>query len=117
MNNKGRNSLLAGSFIASLFASACCIGPILFAVLGISSAGLLSKFEPYRGILTAIALLMLILGFIFTFRKKALSECKEKSICANPKSDTWNKTVMVLAAILVILLLTFPQWSLIFIEA
>lgn len=115
MKRKGTKSLLIGSLVASLLASACCIGPILFAIIGISSAGLLSQFEPYRGMLTVIALLMLSLSALLTFRKKAPVDCKEGSLCANPKSDTWNKSITFIAIVVVIGILTFPQWSLIFV--
>ena len=46
MQDKAQKATLVGGVIASLLASACCIGPIIFAVLGVSSAGLLSQMEP-----------------------------------------------------------------------
>lgn len=115
MKRKGTKSLLIGSLVASLLASACCIGPILFAIIGISSAGLLSQFESYRGMLIVIALFMLSLSALLTFRKKASVDCKEGSLCANPQSDTWNKAIIIIAVVVVIGILTFPQWSLLFV--
>lgn len=115
MKEKGIKSLLLGSFIASLLASACCIGPIFFALLGISSIGLLSSFEPYRNILSVIALLALSLGLALSFRRKPPLECKEGSLCANPKSDALNRSILFIAALVVLAVLTFPQWSLFFV--
>lgn len=111
MKRKGTKSLLIGSLVASLLASACCIGPILFAIVGISSAGLLSRFEPYRGMLIIIALLMLSLSALLIFRKKASVDCKEGSFCANPKSKLWNNSILYIAIVVVIGILTFPEWS------
>jgi mercuric ion transport protein len=112
MENKKTKGLLLGSIVASIFASACCIGPIIFAVLGLSSAGLLSKFDPYRGLISSIAIIMLATSFYFTYRKKPAEECKTDSLCANPKSDIWNKRILWVATIIVLAVLTFPQWSL-----
>ncbi len=111
MENKAQKATLLGSIIASLIASACCIGPIVFAVLGVSSAGLLAKMEPYRPIITIFTLALLGLGFYFTYKKKPASECEDGSYCANPKSDAWNKRILWFSTILIISFLTFPYWS------
>jgi len=36
------------SIISAFVASICCVGPLVFALLGIGGAGLFVKFEPYR---------------------------------------------------------------------
>jgi mercuric ion transport protein len=115
MENKKSKSLLFGSIVASLFASACCIGPIIFAVLGISSAGLLSKFEPYRGLISLATIILLAASFYFTYRRKPAEECRADSLCANPKSDKWNKIILWTATFMILAILTFPQWSVLFI--
>lgn len=38
----------AGSILSAFFASACCVGPLILAVLGLVGAELLVKLEPYR---------------------------------------------------------------------
>ena len=111
MESKTQKLTLLGSILASLVASACCIGPIIFAVLGVSSAGLLTKMEPYRPIITIFTLILLGLGFYFTYKKKPASECEDGSYCANPMSDTWNKRILWISAILITLVLTFSYWS------
>lgn len=111
MENKAQKATLIGSIVASLIASACCIGPVIFAVLGVSSAGLLTKMESYRPLITLITLFLLGVSFYFTYRKKASSECDSDSYCANPKSDIWNKRILWIATVLIIAFLTFPYWS------
>lgn len=115
MENKKSKGLLVGSIVASIFASACCIGPIIFAVLGLSSAGLLSKFDPYRDLISFLAIIMLATSFYFTYRKKPAEECKTDSLCANPRSDTWNKRILWVATIIVLAILSFPKWSMVLI--
>lgn len=111
MENKSTKTFLLGSIVASILASACCIGPIIFAILGISSAGLMNKFDSYRGIISVVALTFLAVSFYFTYKKKPTEECAENSICANPKSDVWNKRILWLTTAMIITILSFPHWS------
>lgn len=111
MGNKTQKVTLIGSIITSILASACCIGPVLFAVLGVSSAGMLSKMETYRPIISVITLALLVAAFYFTYKKKPAEECKDGSYCANPKSDIWNKRILWLATVMIFGFLTFPYWS------
>ena len=53
------------AFIASL----CCIGPLVFALLGIGGAGLLVKIEPLRPYFAVLTAGLLGAGFYFTYRK------------------------------------------------
>lgn len=109
--NRTKNITLLGSLITSFMASACCIGPILFALLGVSSAGLLIKLEPYRFYITIIAILFLASSFYFTYKKKPEKDCMEGSYCANPQSDIWNKRILWIITFFIFSILTFPWWS------
>jgi len=111
MENKTQNATLIGSIVASIIASACCVGPIIFAVLGVQSAGMLSKMEPYRPIISVITLGLLVAAYYFTYRKKPAQECEDGSYCANPKSDVWNKRILWIATVMILGFLTFPYWS------
>lgn len=111
MKSQSTKTFLLGGIAVSILASACCIGPIIFAILGISSAGLLNRFDSYRGIISVVALTLLAISFYFTYKKKSAEECAENSICADPKSDIWNKRILWLATVLIIAILTFPHWS------
>ena len=110
MDNKAQRATLLGGVIASIVAASCCIGPLIFAVLGVSSAGLLSKMEPYRPYLTVLTLVLLGLAFFYTYKKKPADECEDGSYCANPKSDKWNKRILWIATVLILGFLTFPYW-------
>src|SRR5229473_6221487 len=57
------------SIISAFLATACCVGPLVFALLGLGGAGLLVKFEPYRPYFVVLTLGLLGAGFYFTYRK------------------------------------------------
>lgn len=107
-SSQARKAGLLGSLVTSIMASICCIGPIVFALLGVSGAGFLLRFERYRPIFIVIALLFLGMAFIFTYRKKDAAHCEPGTLCANSKSDTINKVVLWIAAFLVALFIFFP---------
>lgn len=111
MENKAQKATLISGIFASIAAASCCIGPVLFAVLGVSSAGFLSKMEPYRPYLTVITIILLGSAFYFTYRKKNTEECNSDSYCANPKADKWNRIILWSATVLILGFLTFPYWS------
>ena len=111
MENKVQKASLIGGIIASLAAASCCIGPLLFALLGVSSAGMLSNLEPYRPFMTVITLLFLGAAFFYTYKKKPASECEDGSYCTNPKADKWNKIILWTATLVILSFLTFPYWS------
>jgi len=111
MKNKVQKGSLIGGIITSLIASSCCIGPIVFALLGISSAGLLTKLEVYRPLLSVVTFLLLGIAFYFTYRKRPADECVAGSFCARPESDKWNKRILWFSTILIVSFLTFPYWS------
>lgn len=56
---------LVGGMLASIGASACCVGPLLLMSLGIGGAwiGNLSALEPYRPVFIALVIVFLGLAF------------------------------------------------------
>ena len=57
-----RNASLTGAVLSAVAASACCIGPLAFAMLGLGGAGFLVAMEPYRPIFTTVTLGLLVLA-------------------------------------------------------
>ncbi|MFW1424762.1 mercuric transporter MerT family protein, partial [Vibrio parahaemolyticus] len=52
----------------------------------------MAKFEAYRPYLIIITVVLIGVGFYFTYRKKA--DCELDSVCANPGADRINKIVL-----------------------
>ncbi len=102
--------LAGGAIGAALAASICCLGPLLFAVLGIGGAGLLVKFEPYRPYFAVLTLLLLAAGFYFTYRPARAPKVAGGADCAceNPKSNKLGKVMLWTSTTLVIGFLIFP---------
>jgi mercuric ion transport protein len=103
-----------GAIGAAFLASLCCIGPLLFVTLGVG-AGLASRFEPLRPYFTVLSLVLLTVGFYTEYgrRTRATTEtCEVDERCANPGTRSRDKVVLWVATIVVLLVLTFPQWSL-----
>jgi len=111
MKDTTYKATLIGTLIAAFIASLCCIGPVVFAILGISAGSLAVVFEPYRPFLIGLTVLLLVVAFYFTYRKKDVTECKPDSFCANPKSTRINKIVLWVVAVIALSALTFPYWA------
>lgn len=103
---------IGGAVIAAFASSLCCLGPLLFGVLGLGGAGLLVKLEAYRPYLAGLTLLLLGAGFYFTYRTPRPSSpaAVEGTACdcALPKANCFGRVVLWLATIVVVAFLAFP---------
>ena len=101
---------VGSGILASLIASACCIGPLILTLLGVSGAAFLAKLEVLRWpMIILVSVLFCVAGFSL-FKNR--NSCEPSSLCADPKK--FRKMVIfywvgLLAAILAI---TSPQWIL-----
>lgn len=93
---------LGGAIIAALIASLCCILPLLFVVLGISSLGMAAIFEPFRPYLMGGAIILLALAYYWIYFKADKSadcapaaECSTKSSNLGSRIGLWGATLAV----------------------
>ena len=98
---------MVGAVISAFLASACCIGPLLLALVGLGGAGLLIKLEPYRPYFTVATLATLGAGFWFTYRKPTLVEGDDCG-CEHPKSNRIGKALLWVVTVVVIGFWSFP---------
>jgi mercuric ion transport protein len=105
--NNSRTALIAGG-LAALLASACCLGPLVLILLGVSGAwiGNLTALEPYRPYFIGAALIALFFAGRRIFRPA--QACKPDDVCAVPQVRTAYKAIFWLVAALVLLALVFP---------
>lgn len=113
-----------GAITAAVLASLCCVGPLLFVTLGVG-AGLASQFEPLRPLFTAVTLVLLAIGFYTVYGRTPATSATPAAArapsmtgdqCALPaRRGRRDRMVFWAAALLALLVLTFPQWSLLFV--
>jgi len=93
----------------ALGASACCIGPVLFSLMGAGALGAASaRLEPYRPWFTGFTALIVGLTFYAAYRPAALQTC-EDGACTPPLKRTAKWLAWIVAAIAV-LLIAFPYY-------
>ena len=98
--------------IGAVLASACCVLPLAFLMLGISGAwiGNLTALEPYKEIFSLIALVFLGAGFWQVYFKPNRA-CATDGYCATPRADTIMKIILWFSTLLVIVALTIDYWA------
>ena len=103
---------IGGAVAAAFAASACCLGPLLFAALGIGGAGLLVKLEPYRPYLAALTIALLGAGFYLTYRRpspaRATADGSPACDCEQPRAGRLGRVALWIATVVVALVLGFP---------
>ena len=104
---RGRNATLAGAVIGGILASACCIGPVVFALLGISGAALGQRFEPLRPYFL-FATYALLGGAFYSTYGPARTRCQA---CELPRANRAGHVMLWIAAMVVVLATAFPWYS------
>ena len=104
---KGRGVLFAGG-LAAIFASACCLGPLILLTLGFSGAWIsnLALFQPYQPVFIGAALVALYFAGRRIYRPAV--ECAPGEVCAVPQVRTAYKAAFWLVAVLIVVTLVFP---------
>ncbi len=83
----------AGSVFAAFATGVCCIGPLLFSVLGLgtfASLWILRHLAPYRNFFFAATFVFLGIGFYTTYRRGRRARMFDKVIL-------WGSTLLVMA--------------------
>jgi len=103
---------IGGAVIAAFASALCCLGPLLFAALGLGGAGLLVRLEAYRPYFAALTLVLLGSGFYFTYRAPRLppvtAEGGPACVCALPRANRLGRVALWVATIVAVGFLAFP---------
>ncbi len=106
---KKENIVLGGSIFAALGASLCCVGPVLFALLGLGAFGASSVFTSLRPYLLAVAVLAIAFGFYRAyFRREA---CAPGEACATGSVSKASRALLWVAAVSVLAFALSPYGS------
>src|SRR5712691_4804969 len=77
---KAQGATLAGSVVSGVLASACCMGPLVLSLLGVSGAAFAQRFEPLRPYLLVLTYGLLGGGFYLTYRP-GKADCAPGEVC------------------------------------
>jgi mercuric ion transport protein len=107
-----KSGSLAVAGVAGVLASACCIGPLVLASIGLGSiaAGVAAAFEPLRPVFIVIALAALAFAGWKIYRRCPVAACEPGTTCALPQADRTYRTLFWVIALIVLALLTFPYY-------
>lgn len=104
---QGGKALLAGG-LAALFASACCLGPLVLILVGISGAWIshLTALEPYQPLFMGLSLAALFFAARSIWRPAAA--CEPGQVCAIPRINRIYKLLFGVVVLLLTTAMAFP---------
>ena len=109
---RAQSATLAGSVVSGIFASACCLGPLVLSLLGVSGAAFAQRFEPLRPCLLVLTYGLLGGGFYLTYRPgKGKADCAPGEACEMPRASRVGKVMLWVATLIVLLATLFPVYS------
>ena len=113
--SKRKSGSLAVAGVAGVFASACCIGPLVLASIGLGtvSAGIVAAFEPLRPVFILIALAALSFAGWKIYRRPGAA-CEPGAACTASRADRTYKTLFWVTAVVVLALIAFPYYIALF---
>ena len=93
----------------ALGASACCIGPVVFSLLGAGALGAASvKLEPYRPWFLGLTVLLVATAFYGAYRPNQAEACQD-GVCT-PQSRRTAKVLAWIVAAMAAILIAFPYY-------
>ena len=98
--------LNTGSILTAFFASLCCIGPIVLAILGLGGAGIFIGLETYRPYLIILTFIFLGISFYLTYRKREI--VSEDGSCIIQRGSKWNKISLWAILLFAGIFMAFP---------
>jgi len=108
----------AGGLLAAFLASICCIGPVVFAALGVGvgatgflagTAGVLKVLLPYRPLLIGLTMVFLGVSFYVAYRKPAIGDASCQT-CVPVSGVRPNRWLLWIIAGLAVALVLAPYW-------
>lgn len=97
--------------LAGLTSSACCAGPFILLMLGISGSwiGNLSALEPFRPALILVAVIFLGLAYRKIYRSP--KACRSDAVCASQQGERLQQLIFWITTLIVVLSIAFPWYG------
>lgn len=115
---KDGTTTMIGGLVTAFFASVCCIGPVVFAALGVGvgatgvlagAVGFLKGLLPYRPMFIGLTALLLGLSFYLAYRKPK-TVCTAEGFCHPQRAPESKRALLWVIATVVIALVLAPYW-------
>lgn len=116
-----RRSLMVttvGGVLAAFFASLCCLGPVILAILGVGigatgflaeTAGFMKALLPYRPVFIGLTMLLLSLSFYVAYRRPSAAEPSCQA-CSPSSGSHPNRALLWILTALAVALVLAPYW-------
>ncbi len=101
---------VGGAILTAFAASLCCIGPLVFAALGIGAFGAASLFESARPYLLGIASLLLAFGFYRAYFRRA-EACAPGEACATKPVNKTGRVALWIGLVGVVAFALSPYYA------
>jgi mercuric ion transport protein len=98
---------MIGAIGGAVLASACCLGPLLLAGLGVGAVAAAQSLESLRPLFLLFTIGFLGLGFYFAYRRPK-QVCCEGGVCSTPQIARWGRLLLWIVTVIVIALAAFP---------
>ena len=112
-NIKRGNRTAFAAILTGILASSCCTVPFILGIFGLSSVGFFVKFESYRPFFMSVALLLLGIGFYFSYVRKPLTTTGDSENCEclqhKPTQNHWGRGGLWAATAVTLLALLSPK--------
>lgn len=97
-----------GGAISAVFASVCCVGPVVLAGLGISAGGIgfVKGFGKFHTLFMILTFVLLGSAFYFTYRERCKPVDQTTGCC--PAENKKNRIILWIATVVAILFLVLP---------
>lgn len=100
-----------GAVGAAVAASACCIGPVVFSLLGAGALGASAvKLQAYRPWFVGLTVILLGAAFYSAYRPAVAQACCSRDGTCAPRSKRVAKILVWMAVLMAVLLIAFPYY-------
>lgn len=100
-----------GAVLAAAAASLCCIGPLLFVLLGLGAFGAATAFDSARPYLLGAAVLLLAVGFYRAYFRREVAACAPGEACATKPVSRASRAALWIAAVAVLAFALSPYYA------
>ena len=104
-------SLVGGAVVAAFLASLCCIGPLLFVLLGVSAFGAATYFEKARPFLMGGSVLLLAVAFYWVYFRRREESCAPGEACSTKAVSRARRIGLWVASLAVLAFAALPYFA------